>query len=193
MSKKKIEKRQTRPESKHYAREPDFTWSPEDIKSQKGSHWEPKLLANANLFADAKEEAEAKRDWLENCNLATSEVVAKYGVPSMALWYYFGPRPFPSPNPRKWEVDAKLKAAIEADWFGNLDLTNEEVAAKHGISRSKLWYHFGKRGRPIGRPELPKPERASRLIRRTVTIPENRETELKEIVAKWMEEDISGS
>lgn len=30
-------------------------------------------------------------------------------------------------------------------------------------------------------------ERAAGLIRRTVTIPKTRETELKEIVAKWME------
>jgi hypothetical protein len=36
-------------------------------------------------------------------------------------------------------------------------------------------------------------ERAAGLIRTTVTIPEKRKPELKEIVAKWMEENTSRS
>lgn len=41
--------------------------------------------------------------------------------------------------------------------------------------------------RKIGR------ERAAGLIRRTVTIPGNREQELKAIVAKWLDEDTRRS
>lgn len=122
-------------------------------KKPQSSHWKAKWLANKNLFGDAKSEAEARRDWLENRNLSSSEIKAKYGVDHKALWYLFGPRPFPSPDPRKWEIDAKLKAAIEADWFGNPAMTNEDVAAKYGISSGKLQYHFGKRGLPVGRPK----------------------------------------
>jgi DNA invertase Pin-like site-specific DNA recombinase len=107
----------------------------------------------ARWTTDAKLEAEARRDWLENRDLATSEIEEKYDVSRQTLIRHFGERPFYSPHPSRWKADPKTKADIKADWLGRPELSDEDIMAKYGVSRSTLRYHFGKRGLPIGRPK----------------------------------------